>query len=414
MSPPIDPALLELEEELSGWRSELLCTKNGPKALLANALTALRKAPEWNGVLAYNEFNMASYAMRPPPWHAANVPWKPQRWTDRDDTLTANWLQHEGIAVTPAITATAVEAVARDRAFHPVRDYLASLQWDGRKRIENFAAALLGAENTLYTRAVSRCMFLAAVARIRDPGCKVDHVVILEGPQGIGKSTALNALFHPWFSDELAELGTKDASMQMAGIWCIEIAELSAMNRSDGERVKAFISRRTDRFRPAYGRRVIEAPRQAIIAGTTNAEAYLKDETGARRFWPIRCSKIDLDDIRTQRDQLWAEAVVLHESGEAWWFTDPETIAAAREEQDARYVTDPWERPIVEYLRNREDATIEDLLNHAVLVDRSRQSNADQQRVGRILKRIGWQRRRTGPRDKRRWQYFPPSSQAPK
>ena len=168
------------------------------------------------------------------------------------------------------MAATAVQAVAQDHSYHPVRDYLAGLRWDGANRLESFAAAYLGAEDTAYHAAVGRCLFLAAVARIMQPGCKADHIPILEGEQGTFKSSLLDAMFSPWFSDDLAELGSKDAQMQMAGVWCIEIAELTGMRRADIERVKAFASRRVDRYRPSYGRHVITAPRQCICIGTTN------------------------------------------------------------------------------------------------------------------------------------------------
>ena len=144
-------------------------------------------------------------------------------------------------------------------------------------------------------------MFIAAVARIMQPGCKNDYMPIFEGAQDKGKSTAIDALFSPWFSDDLAELGTKDAAMQVRVAWGIEVAELAAMTRGEIERVKAFITRKVDRFRPSYGRRVIEVPRQSVFWGSTNADTYLKDETGGRRFWPIRCNGIDVQAIKQDR-----------------------------------------------------------------------------------------------------------------
>jgi Virulence-associated protein E len=285
----------------TAWRATLLFTHNGqPKAVLANAILALRKAPDWQAVLAFDEFALASMAMRPPPW------------TDRDDALATEWMQREGISVTVNTVATAAETVAKDRSFHPVRDYLRGLEWDGSLRLEKFASRYLGAPDTGYSTKVSKCMLIAGVARIMEPGCKSDHIVILEGKQGTGKSTALRLLFEPFFSDDLSELGTKDAQMQMNGIWCLEIAELTSMRKTEQERVKAFVSRSTDRFRPPYARRLIEAKRQCVLIGTTNSDQYLKDETGAR-FWPVRCGRINLDAIKQDRDQLWAEAVRLYD-----------------------------------------------------------------------------------------------------
>src|SRR5262249_42604988 len=148
---------------------------------------------------------------------------------------------------------------------------------------------------------------ISAVARIYEPGCQADHIIILESDQGEGKSTALRIMGDPFFTDDLAELGTKDASLATAGVWIIELSELDAMTRADRSRIKSFVSRRVDRYRPVYGRRLVETKRQCVFAGSVNDSEYLKDDTGARRFWPVRCGRIDLDGIRRDKDQLWAE-----------------------------------------------------------------------------------------------------------
>jgi predicted P-loop ATPase len=326
------PALADLQDQLSGWRARLLVSaKNAPKPILANALIALREAPEWQGVLGYDEFALVTMQLKPPPWRKHEDNWSPKHWTDRDDALTADWLQHQDIGVTVNVAATAAETVAKDHSFHPIRDYLEKMGWDGVERIANFAWCYLGAEDTPYHRAVSRCLFIAAVARIMRPGCKADYVPILEGAQDKGKSTAIELLFTPWFSDDLAELGTKDAAMQVRVAWGIEIAELASMTRGEIERVKAFITRKVDRFRPSYARRVIEVPRQSIFIGSTNSDAYLKDETGGRRFWPIRCgATIDLKAIERDRDHLWAEAVAQFNAGTPWWIADADMIGLVR------------------------------------------------------------------------------------
>jgi predicted P-loop ATPase len=339
----LSPILAELQHDLHGWRTNLLLTPKTkvPKPQLANALIALREAPEWHGVLAYDDFALTTMMMKPPPWlkHQDNS-WTPQPWSDRDDALTANWLQHNDIGITVNVAATAAETVAKDNAFHPIKDYLTGLVWDGNQRVKQFAASYLGAEATRYHQEISQCMLIAAVARIMRPGCKADYVAILEGAQDKGKSTAIDLLFSPWFSDDLAELGTKDAAMQTRVAWGIEIPELTSMARADIERVKAFVTRKVDRFRPSYGRRVIEVPRQSVFIGSTNQDTYLKDETGGRRFWPIRCGSINLEAIRRDRDQLWAEAVALYNAGTPWWLTDTEAISLARDEQEQRYVED--------------------------------------------------------------------------
>ncbi|HEY2528179.1 MAG TPA: virulence-associated E family protein, partial [Xanthobacteraceae bacterium] len=165
----------------------------------------------------------------------------------------------------------------------------------------------------MYTAAVGTCMLIAAVARIYEPGCKADAVPIFEGKQGLLKSTAIKTMFYPWFTDELADLGSKDAAMQTRGIWGIEISELDAMTRGEVSKIKAFVSRTTDRFRPPYGKRVIESKRSCVFVGSTNSDDYLKDASGARRFQPVDLGvtgDIDIEGLRRDRDLLWAEAVI--------------------------------------------------------------------------------------------------------
>ena len=176
-------------------------------------------------------------------------------------------------------------------------------------------------------------------------------MLILEGPQGAKKSTALAVLAGDgWFTDELAEIGSKDAALQMRGVWIIEIAELDAIGRAEVSRIKAFLSRTVDRYRPPYDRYVVDVPRQCVFAGSVNPDTYLRDETGNRRFWPVRCGRIDLDALRRDRDQLWAEAVVRYREGAIWWIDDRDLIAAANVEQEARVHPDAWHALIERWL----------------------------------------------------------------
>ena len=248
-------------------------------------------------------------------------------------------------------------------------------------------------------------MFIAAVARIMVPGCKHDHMPILEGEQDKGKSTAISLLFSPWFTDDLADLGTKDAAMQVRGAWGVEVAELAAMTRSEIERVKAFITRRTDRFRPPYGRHIIEVPRQSVFVGSTNADTYLKDETGGRRFWPIRCGAINLKAIERDKDQLWAEAVSLFNANVPWWLTGAEDIRRAQEEQADRYQEDEWQTSIANYLDDRSDTSISEIFLEALqMPEKSKWGQSEQNRVARCLRHLGWERYRSKGK-KRPWRY---------
>jgi putative DNA primase/helicase len=173
----------------------------------------------------------------------------------------------------------------------------------------------LGVANTDYSRAVGSRWLISPVARIFRPGAKADCCLILEGPQGIRKSTALRTLAGEYFTDELADLGSKDAAMQTRGVWMIELSELDSLSHSEVARIKAFMSRTTDRFRPPYGMRLVESPRQCVFAGTVNHSTYLRDETGGRRFWPVTCGQIDIEALGRDRNQLWAEAKAGFDAG---------------------------------------------------------------------------------------------------
>ena len=279
-------------------------------------------------------------------------------------------MQRQGIAVSEGVAAAAVRIAASERPYHPVRDYLNGLAWDKKNRLESFATVYLGTADTRYSATVGRSIFLTGVARVMDPGCKADHIPILEGEQGTFKSSVLDTLFSPWFSDDLAELGSKDAQMQMAGTWCVEIAELASMRRAEVEKVKAFASRRIDRYRPSYGRTVLEAPRQCVCVGTTNAERYLKDETGGRRFLPLHCGRIDLAGVKRDRDQLWAEAVELYRDGAQWWL-DPDELQAARVEQEERFAEDAWADDVAAYVADKDEVSVVAILETLVRAHRA-------------------------------------------
>jgi predicted P-loop ATPase len=391
---------------MSDWKTQLLVTSNGtPRPLLANAITAFREAPAWFGVLAYDEFSRETVIKAAPPWDIRLAPWSERVWSSHDDLLATEWLQREDIAVNTQTTAQAVEAVARDRSYHPVIDYLSDLQHDGRARANTWLCMCLGAEQNSYNETVGRAMLIAAVARIFNPGCKVDTVPIFEGAQGARKSTAVKALFDPWFSDELADLGSKDAAMQTRGVWGIEVSELDAMSRMEVSRIKAFITRTTDRFRPPYGSRIIESPRSCVFWGTTNADGYLKDETGGRRFWPVKIGKINVDLLRDMRDQLWAEAVVLYNAGAPWWITKAETLRDAERHQRDRYIGDPWDDIISSYAAPYFEVEITDILTNALHLDKAKWSQTEQNRVARCLRAQAYSRVQVRSGDKRIWRY---------
>lgn len=389
------------------WRDGLLLNLNGTvKPVLANAITALRGAPEWAGVLAYNEFAHFTVLHKRAPWMKPDAE-MPSDWTPNHDTLTTEWLHHQGIFVSVDVTGQAVEAVAREQPFHPVRSYLKELTWDGTPRLQTWLSEYLGADQSPYAAAVGSRWLISAIARVFEPGCKADCCMILEGEQGIRKSTALRVLTHPWFTDEIADLGSKDAALQTRGVWVIEIAELDSMSRSDVGKIKAFMSRMTDRFRPPYGKRPIESPRQCVFAGSVNHGTYLRDETGGRRFWPVECKapQINVDALAEVRNQLWAEAVQWYFDGKAWWLDSVELNREAAEEQSDRYEGDPWDELIMAWAEERESVAIADVLSICLEKKKDMWTQTDKNRVARCLRARGWVRYNSGPRRAREWRY---------
>ena len=377
----------------------------GARGDLASAAAALRETPELQLMLAYDAFAMRTLLVKASPWEFDPRAFAERAWAPHDDLNLTEYLQLRGVPVKVQTTAQAVELVARERAFHPVLDYLESLEWDGRCRLDRLFPDYFGTNDDIYTTNVGRTFMIGAVARVSEPGVKHDHIPIIEGVQGLGKSKALRLLFDPWFTDEIADLGSKDAAMQMAGVWGIELSELDAYSRAETARIKAWTSRTVDRFRPPYGVRVIESPRACVFVGTTNNDCYFKDETGNRRFWPVLAGKINLDALAQDRDQLWAEAVQLYRGNVAWWLLNPEAIRQAKAEQLARLTDDPWEDLISGYIANKGDVTVTELLEKALGIERSRWGQAEQNRIVRCLRARGWLRVQVRTGDKRSWHY---------
>jgi len=294
---------------------------------------------------------------------------------------------------------------ARDRPFHLVKTYLQGLEWDRVERVDCWLSTYLGAEDTDYPRAVGSRWLISAVAGISRPGAKADCSLILEGPQGIRKSTALRTLAGEYFTDELADLGSKDAAMQTRGVWIIELSELYSLSHSEVARIKAFMSRTTDRFRPPYGMRLVESPRQCVFAGTVNHSTYLRDETGGRRFWPIACGRIDVVGLARDRDQLWAEAKIRFESGGVWWLETNYLVQMASDQQIERYEGDPWEEVIGPWLDARASVSISEVLEKCIQKAQALWRQTDRNRAARCLRTLGWERYRERHAARLEWRY---------
>ena len=281
--------------------------------------------------------------------------------------------------------------MAHASRFHPVREYLDGLKWDGTPRLVSWLSYYLGADESEYVKTVGKAFFIALVARIFKPGCKQDYMLILEGPQGALKSMACEVIAGNWFSDNLPDVReSKDLSQHLQGKWLIEVGELSALSKAETTTLKAFITRRTERYRPSYGRREVIQPRQCVFIGTTNAECYLKDATGGRRFWPVKANSIDLDALRADRDQLFAEAAHLFKAGAKWWPDRDFEAEHIKPEQDARYVADPWLEKIAKFIENKECVTVGMVAAEALFIETSRLAMRDSYRIIDVLTSLGW------------------------
>lgn len=405
------------------WLSKISINNDGtPKGIMANVATALREAEEVRGALGFNEFTGMISVVRKWPWEPGYPnPCQDRPFTDDDELAIMEWIQATaGIHAPRGAIFDAVQRVASEGKYHPVREYLSSLVWDCRQRLDNAASYYLGAEDCLYNREVFKRWLIAGVARIYRPGCKVDNMVVLEGEQNLGKSTAIRILFDPhnegWFTDQLSEMGTKDASLELRGIWCAEYSDLEGMTRAEAKTIKAYMSRTTDRFRPPYGRMPIRVERQCVFGGTTNEHEYLKDATGGRRFWPLRCWAIDLSAIARDCDQLWAEAVAIFVAkASRWWIdetSEPELAIAASGAANSRYQSDAWETIVRRWLSNNAkiNTTSDELMKDALEIhDRSKWSRQDQIRIGYIMRRMKWIRARDR-HGNREWRYWRPDA----
>jgi hypothetical protein len=412
-------------------RSTGLITDDNGRVLpiLANVITVLRQDPKWDGVIGLNEFSLYAVARKETPWGKRVG----ENWTDADDLRITEWMQRRGIMINPQTAANAVQAIAEENRFHPVKDYLRSLIWDGANRIDAWLTTYLGVAETAFTKAIGARWLISAIARIYQPGCQADYTLMLEGPQGAGKSTALRKLAGTgWFTDHISDLDSKDSRIELHGVWIVELAELSAIKRSSVERVKGFLTAVTDHFRPPYGRRTMDVPRTNVFAGSVNDAESFTDPTGSRRFWPVSVGKIDVAKIVRDRDQLWAETLVRYKADAVWWLDTDELNKSAAEEQEERYEPGVWDQQILRYIENplqREEeewstdstgkkecvmtpmlpfdskkgaVTITDILIHGIGKELDRLTQGDRNQVARCLTHAGWKvdRVRTGQNKK--------------
>jgi predicted P-loop ATPase len=393
------PPWTEGSDRDPNWRGKLQYSDSEkPKPLNNefNATVALKLAPELTGTLRYNVLLDALEARREP--FGEREEWV--RFQDHNLVAGLVWLQGAGLEnLGFNVFARAAIGYALREGWHdPVKEHLVNLPpWDGKLRLDEMFQTYFGAreQDPAYLRAVARVGLVQLVARAMEPGCKADHCVVLEGPQGCGKSTSLRILGGEWYKDQLAgAIDSRDGKKSVSTAWLIELSELAAIstNRAEIEHIKAFISAQVDEYRSPYDRLEKHRPRRGVPWGTTNRSDYLQDETGNRRFLPVKCGLIDLAAFGQDRDQLLAEALTLYRAGEPRHFVDPSLRALAQSEQEARVTEDPWHHKIMAHVQGLDEVHASMVAVDAIGLELGKVGKAEQMRIGKCLTKLGFER----------------------
>lgn len=408
-------------------------TKGGHKIINdeINANVILTYDPRWEEKIVWDSFNSRRRCFDPP-WHPDDAPLVPsEEWKAADTTRLNNWLRrYWSLELTDEKIDKQVTLIAKKNEHHPLKNYLNGLQWDGIKRLDTWLPMYLGTEDTPYARLAGRKWLIQAVARGFDPGCQAHHVLILEGPQGYGKSTALRSLVPhmQWFSDTPKPVGDKDGYVALRGRWIIEWPELANLRKTDLEKVKAYITSSVDSYRPPYAMDEEQFPRTVVFAGSVNLGEYLDDSTGARRFWPVKVGVIDVQSIINDRDQLWAEAVHHYKAwkfrgcpqSECLWWPSPEEVPLFAGEQAEREMGHPWTEPIAAWVHTERAKSLvkargylltRDVAKGAIDLDDKDLTRGEATSIGIIMTRdMRWSKRRVSAHGVRGWGYYPPAN----
>lgn len=417
------------DRDADDWRTRLIYARDGGAIASAhNLLLILENDDVLTGLFWLDEFGNRVVLDRQPPW----VGGKRDEFNEVDAMELAAWVgdpARYGMTVGVNLVLQSVEAIARRRKRHTVREYLEGVVWDGTPRIASLFVDLFGAEDSEYTRGCATCVLVSAVSRILwvDPkqpskGSKVDFMLVLEGGQGGGKTTAVLELFGAeWYAEATESPAHKDFYQTLRGRWGVEIGEMDSFSKADVAKVKQAITTRFDVYRPSYGRTARSFRRECVFVGTTNKDDYLRDESGARRFLPLKVGSVDIPGLVAVRDQLWAEAVHLFKQGHEWWQLPPD----AQREQDARYQEDAWTQPIAKWLEGEGgldsyegirvrspvtgqvgECTTSEILWRALAIDTARHDRPSQMRVSAIMVRLGWAKFRPARHGTRVWTWY--------
>ncbi|KKL64851.1 hypothetical protein LCGC14_2160840, partial [marine sediment metagenome] len=361
--------------------------KNGPHNNINNALLILNNAPDFADSTWFDEFFQRVFTS----WGKT----APHEWGDADEIGITKLIQEKfGIAqMKPQTVYQAMVCITQESRRNAPRDWMESLVWDGMERLHRFLNLAFGAEHSEYHSAAGRNFILGIVARTFSPGCKLDTMPVFEGPQGGLKSTALEAIASKeWFAETSESPDKKDFFLTLPGKLIVEISELDSFRKAEVTTIKKMLSCHTDRYRLPYSRTAQDFPRRSVFAGTTNHSDWQPDETGARRFWPVKCGEIDLEYIRNNREQLFAEALAKFRAGEKWWLMPEE---ATRERQEQSRLTDSWEESVAGYVEKSfrfAGVSTREILCEAIKIDEANHSRAEQMRVAKIMHVLGWEK----------------------
>lgn len=371
------------------------------KKTIINVIGCFYDDPLLTGLFRLNKFSSQIEYTKSPPWDKEIT--CGQVLHDEDLIMLKHYLA-KNFKLEPAVSLIleGVIALAKNHGYHPVRDYLKSLEWDGTPRLNDWLLYAAGVFKDAYTIAVARKVLVAAVARVFEPGCEFHSMLILEGGQGIGKSTLVKILAGPFYANMSFANIDKDTIDAMQGRWIIEVDELVGFNRQDLEKMKSFITNPVDRARLSYQRMTKPFARQCVFVGTTNPvgdNTYFRDESGNRRFWPVVCGVINLPWLRENRDQLFAEAYLAYKAKETIYLDTQEAIDLARMAQEERLSIDPWTELLHSFMESKrtmylEKVTILDLAK-ALSIDIPKFTRNEQTRIGNIMKKLGYEKRRS-------------------
>lgn len=362
-----------------------------------NATAFLINHDEWKGCLAYDEFHDQIFWARSPPAIAGSPPIEPGPLHDDHTSYIQQWFWGHGIKLEKTAAQDAISPAAKANTVNPLKAYFNGLEWDRIPRVSRWLTTYLDCEDNEYTRKVGQWFMIGAAERAASPGSKMDYMLILEGPQGAKKSTAIRVLGGEFYLEGLPDVLDKDAADALNGHWITEVDELEALRRTNYNKFKQFLTRREDTYRPSYGRTKVKHKRTCAFIGSTNEFEYLSDPTGARRFWPVRVGKINIKALERDRDQLWAEALHMHKAGYERCPSDKE-VGMLMQEQEARYQPDPWDVKILQWIEDKEFVNADEVLTQCLMLNYAQIDTRQRMRVSNCLRKHGWvnERRRVG------------------